>query len=79
MNNIEFPTQQITVRSGKDAAERMTMLPDSLAKPLKRQFEKTRTIHEQDLTEGFEEVYLPYALARKYPNVALFSVPTTPS
>ena len=27
-------------------------------------------LHDQDLTRGVGEVYLPYALARKYPNAA---------
>jgi integrase len=27
-----------------------------------------KLIHEQDLKEGYGNVYLPYALARKYPN-----------
>ena len=30
--------------------------------------EKARLIHQQDLSEGYREVYLPYALERKYPN-----------
>ena len=30
----------------------------------------SRLIHEQDLDHGYGEVYMPYALARKYPNAA---------
>ena len=29
-----------------------------------------RTIHEQDLKDGYGHVYMPYALNRKYPNAA---------
>jgi integrase len=43
------------------------MLPDRLVEPLRKQMERARTIHEADLREGFGEVHLPYALARKYP------------
>jgi hypothetical protein len=42
--------------------------PASVVEPLKRYLEKIRTIHNDDLQAGFGEVYLPYALARKYPN-----------
>jgi integrase len=35
--------------------------------PVKNQMERARKIHDVDLREGFGEVHLPYALARKYP------------
>jgi integrase len=43
------------------------MLPERLVEPLKKQMERARAIHDADLREGFGEVHLPYALARKYP------------
>ena len=48
----------------------MTVLPESLAKPLKRQLKKVKLQHEEDLDEGYGTVYLPYALVRKYPATA---------
>ena len=68
VKDIDFEYGQITVRDGKGEKDRITMLPGSLGERLKAHREKTKTIHEQDLREGFGEVYLPYALARKYPN-----------
>ena len=44
------------------------MLPTVLANPLKVHLEQVRVLHEQDAVEGYGEVYLPYALDRKYPN-----------
>jgi len=44
------------------------MLSQSLVEPLRCQFDKVRTIHEQDLLNNVAPVYLPYALERKYPN-----------
>jgi integrase len=41
-----------------------------VAEPLRRQIEKVRIIHEEDTLEGLGEVYLPFALERKYPNAA---------
>jgi hypothetical protein len=46
------------------------MLPVNLAAPLRLHLEKTRAQHEQDLGDGFGAVYLPNALARKYPRAA---------
>ncbi len=65
VKDIDFSYSQITVRDGKD---RLTMLPESLKEPLKKHLEKIRILHEQDLKEGFGKVYLPFALAKKYPN-----------
>jgi integron integrase len=70
VQDIEFEKQQIMVRSGKGGKDRVTVLPQSLIEPLRRQIEKVRIIHEEDLSEGFGEVYLPFALERKYPNAA---------
>ena len=33
-----------------------------------RHLQMVKVLHEQDLAAGYGEVYLPYALARKYPN-----------
>jgi hypothetical protein len=43
-------------------------LNPSLAEPLRRQLERARALHENDVREGYGRVYLPYALARKYPS-----------
>jgi integrase len=43
------------------------MLPEKLIGPVQGQLERARRLHDLDLGEGFGEVHLPYALARKYP------------
>ena len=43
------------------------MLPGTLTEPLKAHLDKVRTLHQRDLEAGYGEVYLPYALERKYP------------
>ena len=70
VKDIDFEYGQITVRDGKGNKDRVTMLPLASAELLKRQLEKTRVLHEQDIAAGFGEVYLPYALERKYKNAA---------
>lgn len=46
----------------------MTMLPESLEKPLQHHLRTVKAIHEKDLAEGRGNVQLPDALDRKYPN-----------
>jgi integron integrase len=68
VKDIDFSYSQITVRDGKGGKDRLTMLPESLKDPLKKHLEKVSILHEQELKEGFGKVYLPFALAKKYPN-----------
>lgn len=68
VKDIDFETGQITVRDGKGAKDRMTILPDSLREPLKQHLAKVKFTHDEDLRRGFGEVWLPFALSRKYPN-----------
>ena len=59
---------EIHVRDGKGGKDRLTLFPDSIQQPLQEHLEWVKQVHERDLKEGFGEVYLPYALERKYPN-----------
>ena len=70
VQDIDFDYKQITVRSGKGNKDRVTTFPVSLEQPLKTHLQKIEMIHQQDLKEGFGTVYLPHALARKYPSAA---------
>lgn len=63
--NPDFAYQQIIVRDGKGAQDRVTMLPQSLQKPLQHHLAKVQLLHEEDLQEGYGDVYLPYAFERK--------------
>lgn len=48
-------------------AEAMLVISQPL---LMEQISLVQKLHQRDLEDGFGEVYLPYALARKYPSVA---------
>lgn len=65
VKDLEFERREVTVREGKGGRDRVTMLPDRLAAPLRAHLERVRALHERDLSEGFGEVWLPDALARK--------------
>jgi len=68
VKDIDFNLNQIIVRGGKGDKDRTTLLPKSLIEPLSLKIELTKKIHEADLLKGLGSVYLPNALARKYPS-----------
>ncbi len=65
--HIDFDHRAINVINGKGAKDRVVTLPDELIEPLHRHLGAVKNVHDKDLGDGFGEVCLPYALARKYP------------
>ena len=70
VKDIDFGHLQITVRSGKGGKDRTTILPEELVYELKHQVSQVKQLHQYDLSQGLGEVYMPYALAKKYPTGA---------
>lgn len=70
VQDIDYELKHITVRSGKGEKDRVTTFPVSVIPLLENHLSRVRVIHKQDLTEGYGDVYMPYALARKYPDTA---------
>ncbi len=70
VKDVELARREIIVRDGKGGKDRVTMLPDSLAEAMRLQLALRREWHEQDAALGKVNVWLPDALAVKYPNTA---------
>jgi len=70
VKDVDFARHEIIVRDGKGAKDRVTMLPRGVEDLLKRHLAVVRDAHVEDLAAGFGAVYLPDALARKYPDAA---------
>ncbi|MFT4248129.1 MAG: integron integrase [Pseudomonas sp.] len=70
VKDVDFARGEIVVRDGKGGKDRRVPLPASLRGELQRQRQRTLLLHEADLAEGGGRVFLPNALARKYPNAA---------
>jgi len=68
VKDVDFDLRQVAVRDGKGSKDRVTMLPAALVEPLRAHLAKVKALHEEDLGRGFGEVWLPDALAVKYPN-----------
>lgn len=67
VKEVDFPRNQITVREGKGAKDRITMLPQSVTNALREHLERVRSLHRSDIKAGYGRVALPFALERKYP------------
>jgi len=70
VKDVDFDRNEIVVRDGKGAKDRVTMLPAGLRVALRKQLRCARSIHDADLARGYGIVVLPHALARKYPGAA---------
>ena len=67
VKDVDVSYHHITVRDGKGAQDRVTRLPRALGEPVQRHLVRGKLLHDEDLLEGYGEVYLPYAFDRKDP------------
>ncbi len=67
VKDVDFARREILIRDGKGFKDRVTVLPRSVVRPLRAHLASVQRQHELDLADGFGEVWLPYALARKFP------------
>ena len=70
IKDIDFSMQEIIVGQGKGGKDRRTVLPSSLVDELHDQIQFVQLQHKKDIAQGYGEVYMPDALARKYPAAA---------
>lgn len=70
VKDIDFGQHEILIRDGKGGKDRVTMLPDTLVQTLQAYLAKRRLLYQDDLGKGMAEVFLPDALAHKYPAAA---------
>ena len=70
VKDVELERGELLVRDGKGGKDRITMLPDRLNDALRAQIALAKSMHEADLHAGYGQVWLPNALATKYPSAA---------
>ena len=68
VQDLDFGMNQIVVRDGKGAKDRVTMLPAVVKEALAQHLQRVKRQHEADLRRDAGWVALPSALDRKYPN-----------
>jgi len=67
VKDVDFHRRRITVRDGKGEKDRMVPFPQRLVDGLQDQIDFVRKQHARDVQAGAGWVWLPYALADKYP------------
>jgi len=65
--DVNFGMSEVLVRDGKGRRDRRTILLETLIPTLREQIQHVVKLHAYDLSCGVGEVYLPFALGRKYP------------
>jgi integron integrase len=70
VKDVELSRREIIIRDGKGGKDRVTVLPASLVEPIRVQLARRQEWHEQDLALGKVDVWLPDALAVKYPKAS---------
>ena len=68
VKDVDYEQKIIVVREAKGGKDRVTVFPESLKIPIRQQLQYSKALHDKDLFEGYGEVYLPFALEKKYPN-----------
>lgn len=70
VKDIDFGMNHIVVRDTKGYKDRVTILPGAVVDKLRTQLDHVSSLHSLDLIDGYGKVYLPYALAKKYPKAS---------
>jgi len=67
VKDVDFGYRQVVVRDGKGGKDRVTVLPEGVIDPLLRRIDQLKVRHELEGRAGGGEVFVPFALDRKYP------------
>lgn len=70
VKDIDFGMCNLAVIDPKGHRDRVTILPKGVLADLEAQLIYVKALHNKDLAEGFGSVYMPNALARKYPSAS---------
>jgi len=68
IKDVDLSRRSLTVRNGKGAKDRVTVLANRCIEPLKQQIDRALTISADDTRRIRGGVILPHALDRKFPN-----------
>jgi integron integrase len=70
VKDVDFQRRDMIVREGKGNKDRHVPLPQAATAALREQLAAAKLLHAADLAAGHGAVWLPHALARKYPGAA---------
>ena len=68
VKDVGFERRELIVREGKGGKDRVTVLPENLMLLLKDHLARVKVVHARDLADGLGKVWMPNALAIKFPS-----------
>ncbi len=68
IKDIDFGFDKVYMWDSKSLKDRTVPLPQKLKDRLKIQVKTVEELHQKDISDGYGTVYMPYALAKKFPN-----------
>ncbi len=71
VKDVDFDYRSLHIHNGKGMKDRIVVLPGPVLQPMTAHLRQVRLVHEADLMSGKGQVYMPIALARKYPKARL--------
>jgi site-specific recombinase XerD len=71
VKDLVLEQRKLIVRNAKGRKDRITVVPDRLVEPLRKQIELVIKLHEIAKARGYGGVERPFALARKFPSADL--------
>jgi integron integrase len=70
VHNINFDTGMLSVQFSKGKKSRSIPLQQTTIVEIKDHFERIKNLFKQDLKNGYDGVFMPEGIERKYPNAA---------
>lgn len=70
IKDVDFGQKLLYIRGGKGGKDRTTLFARNVQEECRVLIDQARLLHQKDISEGAGEVYIPEALARKYPNAS---------
>jgi integron integrase len=67
---FNFDAGILTIHDGKGKKDRTVPLPQTLLRELQKHLEHVNNLYKRDIADGFDGVFLPGGLERKYKNAA---------
>jgi integron integrase len=71
IHHLDLARSRVQIYAGKGDKDRVTVLPEILADPLRQHVARLRALWEADRAAGVPGVWLPEGLARKYPKAGV--------
>ena len=68
VKDVDFERNELTIRQGKGAKDRVTMLPLTAKDGLLNALQRCKQLHKIAVAQNISHVDMPHALAKKYPS-----------